>query len=127
MHYEALPQESVLSQPMVTFTKKYASNGGHGFTGDLSFDFMIEERIPDDFRDITLYPIECNPRAHTAIALFGGTPDLIDSYLSVLNDRSNIDGSRLVKQRRNHKYDWVGHDLVTLVILPSMACVMLNI
>lgn len=42
MHYEPLAPESALSQVILAFTRKYASDGGPGFTGHLSFDFMVE-------------------------------------------------------------------------------------
>jgi hypothetical protein len=126
MHYEALPPESALSQAMLAFTRKYASDGGPGFTGHLSFDFMVEERISNDAREIVLYPIECNPRAHTAVALFSGMPEMVESYLSVLDDYPAFD-SCLATPRRNDRYYWIGHDLVTLAILPSIAFLMSHI
>lgn len=125
MHYQALPKESALSQAMLTFTKTYASDGGHGFTGHLSFDFMVEEAPNDDPGSVVLYPIECNPRAHTAIALFNGTPSMVDGYLSVLPDHPQSE-TRLVTPRREDKYYWIGHDVVTKVVLPTIAFLTLS-
>ncbi|EXJ60540.1 hypothetical protein A1O7_04693 [Cladophialophora yegresii CBS 114405] len=135
MHYEALPAESPLSQAMLDFTKRYAANGGRGFTGHLSFDFMVEEG-DEKAEDITLYPIECNPRAHTAVALFNGTTAVVDAYLSALDGAENRNGASddngngtpattqdpttpVIHPAHHDKYFWIGHDLVTLVILPT--------
>ena len=43
-------------------------------TGQISFDFIQTE-------DGTVYPIECNPRTHSAITMFYNHPELADAYL----------------------------------------------
>nr|WP_269327756.1 hypothetical protein [Kineosporia mesophila] len=43
-------------------------------TGQVSFDFMIG-------RDAAVYPIECNPRTHSAITMFHDHPGLAAAYL----------------------------------------------
>ncbi|MBF1999339.1 MAG: ATP-grasp enzyme [Synechococcales cyanobacterium M58_A2018_015] len=43
-------------------------------TGQISFDFI-------QAADGTVYPIECNPRTHSAITLFYNHPSLADAYL----------------------------------------------
>ncbi|MDJ0620760.1 MAG: ATP-grasp enzyme [Calothrix sp. MO_192.B10] len=43
-------------------------------TGQISFDFMQTQ-------DGTVYPIECNPRTHSAITMFYNHPGLADAYL----------------------------------------------
>ncbi|KAG9770940.1 putative O-methyltransferase, partial [Aureobasidium melanogenum] len=174
MHYEALPADSPLSQAMLKFTQRFAASaaaaGDTEFTGHLSFDFMVEtgdrdggstdetaskrETPKDEPDSITLYPIECNPRAHTAVALFNGTLELVDKYLSVLEDTTsgkppdgedddddnargtprsekngivhqaddNLDDhDHVVTPTRTDKYYWIGHDLVTLLILPTLS------
>ncbi|KAK5056823.1 hypothetical protein LTR84_012355 [Exophiala bonariae] len=125
MHYEALPADSSLSRAMLAFTKTYAEGGGQGFTGHLSFDFMVEDPLSNDASGIVLYPIECNPRAHTAVALFNGMQSMIDGYLSVLPDHSASENRLMIPQRKD-KYYWVGHDLVTKVILPTAQFLTLN-
>ncbi|ETI24617.1 hypothetical protein G647_03986 [Cladophialophora carrionii CBS 160.54] len=144
MHYDGLPFESPLSQAMLDFTRRYAAHGGTGFTGHLSFDFMVEERDEKALspEDITLYPIECNPRAHTAVALFNGTTAVVDAYLSALDldqdkdssnhsnttsnttSNNNTNGTAatlVIHPARKDKYFWVGHDLVTRIILPTFS------
>lgn len=121
MHYEGLPPNSVLSRAMLDFTKKYAAIGGPGFTGHLSFDFMVSDDETEDPSSVTLYPIECNPRAHTAVALFNGTTALVDGYLSVLGKLPASKTPSVVVPLRNDKYYWIGHDLVTRAILPTMS------
>ncbi|EPQ56693.1 hypothetical protein GLOTRDRAFT_105517 [Gloeophyllum trabeum ATCC 11539] len=44
-------------------------------TGHFSFDFLLEES------EGQLYPIECNPRTHTAVALLSETPRLASAYV----------------------------------------------
>lgn len=44
-------------------------------TGQISFDFIQTE-------DGAVYPIECNPRTHTAITMFHNHPGLADAYLN---------------------------------------------
>ncbi|KAL6251585.1 hypothetical protein RBB50_001795 [Rhinocladiella similis] len=119
MHYEALHPTSALSKAMLDFTKKYAAIGGPAFTGHLSFDFMVEDDEVLDSANITLYPIECNPRAHTAVALFNGTIAMVDGYLSVLEKFPEAQSSHEVRPLRNHNYYWIGHDLVTRIFLPT--------
>lgn len=135
MHYEALLPESPLSRAMLEFTRTYAADGGAEFTGHLSFDFIVDEKDKNNGRGVELYPIECNPRAHTAVALFNGTPAMVDAYLSVLdyNTRSkgededeNVSNSMIVIPTRRDKYYWVGHDLVTNVILPTLSFLTLD-
>ncbi|KAL0947355.1 hypothetical protein HGRIS_013472 [Hohenbuehelia grisea] len=48
--------------------------GGAPLTGHFCIDFILDESG-------ILYPIECNPRAHTAVAIFSGTPNLAAHYL----------------------------------------------
>jgi hypothetical protein len=121
MHYVPLPAYSSLSQEMLKFTEKVAQDGGEGFTGHLSFDFLVEEE-GDEGGEVVLYPIESNPRAHTAVVLFDNTPEMADAYLSVFDDAiSDYNKSTPVYPRAPTKsYFWVGHDLVTYGILPVL-------
>ncbi|EME40342.1 hypothetical protein DOTSEDRAFT_74965 [Dothistroma septosporum NZE10] len=127
MHYEALNPASALSRAMLKFTEEYAEQGGPGFTGHCSFDFLIEDTSPRDPSQIVLYPIECNPRAHTAVALFNGTPAMVDAYLSLLDDSVNgSQTSKVVIPAREDKYFWIGHDLVTRFVQPLARLVLLQ-
>jgi catechol O-methyltransferase len=121
MHYEALPPDSSLSRAMLDFTTAYARAEGADFTGHLSFDFMVEGQIPLDPKEVVLYPIECNPRAHTAVALFNGTTAMVDGYLSALASSKEEKKTNIVRPTRTDKYYWVGHDLVCLVLLPTLS------
>lgn len=135
MHYEALPPSSRLYQAMLHFTEEYAAKGGREFTGHLSFDFMIEQSQVDSQHRVligdgpTLYPIECNPRAHTAVVLFNDIPELANAYLSILDAPSHTKAEKdqedsqspILTPRRNDRYFWIGHDLVELIIQPIMS------
>jgi hypothetical protein len=69
-----------------------------------------------------LYPIECNPRAHTAVVAFEDTPEMSQAYLSVFEDAiSDYSKSTPVYPRAPTKsYFWVGHDVVEFGILPVL-------
>lgn len=128
MHYEALPSNSPLSRAMLKFTTTYAAAGGPDFTGHLSFDFLVEDKDirQADPAKVTLYPIECNPRAHTAVCLFTGTPALVTAYLTLLSPPTYADAAKapdadiVSPLRPRDKYYWIGHDFVSCVVLPVM-------
>jgi len=142
MHYEAIPLDSALSRDMLRFTQEFAAEGGEDFTGHLSFDFLVdaedaEAAQQDPSKHVTLYPIECNPRAHTAVCLFNDTPEMISKgYMSLLeslegrgNKKAQVNGATPtspVYPRSPAKYYWIGHDLVELVILPVLSLMLLQ-
>ncbi|KAG9895836.1 putative O-methyltransferase, partial [Aureobasidium melanogenum] len=135
MHYEALSPDSSLSRSMLRFTQEYAASDPENFTGHLSFDFLVDRKDAERAqRDpnmvVTLYPIECNPRAHTAVALFNNTPEMIEKgYMSLLEEPSTpskegTNGASYTPPVYPHnpgKYYWIGHDLTTFVILPALS------
>ncbi|KAL8911985.1 MAG: hypothetical protein Q9171_002961 [Xanthocarpia ochracea] len=129
MHYEALPSDSALSRAMLAFTKEFVARSGQSLTGHLSFDFMVDEDANEKGAELMLKPIECNPRAHTAVALFSGQgPEISRGYLSLVESNlangnghiSNSEEEELVVPKQPAKYYWIGHDLVTLVLLPLL-------
>ena len=134
MHYEALPLSCGLSQAMYDFTAAVAKTGGEQFTGHLSFDFMVPDpgqgipltALPKN--KIQLYPIECNPRAHTAVALFNGVSQMSDAYMAALMTRDDLADAEFasVDMSKKEKYYWIGHDLITRLILPTMSFLMLG-
>lgn len=148
MHYRALPADSALSQAMLQFTRTYAAAEGESFTGHLSFDFLVEgddmdtttttttqQRRRRDPREIVLYPIECNPRAHTAVCLLTNrNPDMIHAYLELLNETPNQNKNNnhpehlattptpsTPKEEEETSYYWIGHDLLTLLFNPFLS------
>lgn len=102
MHYEALPADSALSRAMLRFTEEFVRRSDANMTGHLSFDFLIEEVVSEKGAQMALLPIECNPRAHTAVVLFRGQEQaLAEAYLTALdtvanennfNDRPHVNG-----------------------------------
>lgn len=127
MHYEALPPGDPLAAEMLRFTTRFAAAAGAGFTGHLSFDFMAEE--DSDGRE-RLYAIECNPRAHTAVALFAQPGErmrgMVEAYVSAVNGPMNSSGKDksdltfgLVRPPADAtpRY-WIGHDFVSRGLLP---------
>ena len=130
MHYEALPATDGLSQMMFEFTRQFAAKHGKGFTGHLSFDFLLD-RSAGLAGEGVLYPIECNPRAHTAVVLFTETPGLVEAYLSILQpEKKQSNGHTIstalnanktaapITPHRTDKYYWIGHDFITRLLRP---------
>ncbi|MCJ1355245.1 MAG: hypothetical protein MMC33_005236 [Icmadophila ericetorum] len=125
MHYQALPPTSSLSQAMLKFTTKFAARSGKHMTGHLSFDFLVDEITTERGLEKKLYPVECNPRAHTAVVLFNGLGEpMAKAYLSALvsemNGTASSHTSENVSPQKPDRYYWIGHDLVVLVLLPLL-------
>ncbi|KNG49253.1 ATP binding protein [Stemphylium lycopersici] len=122
MHYEPLPASSPLSQKMLEFTERVCVDGGESFTGHLSFDFLVED--DDKGNDAKFYPIESNPRAHTAVVLFEQTPEMAEAYLSIFNSpnplSSKAKAGPVFPRTPTQSYYWIGHDLVSFVVLPLL-------
>jgi catechol O-methyltransferase len=118
MHYQSLPPSSTLNKQMLEFTKRVCENEGKSFSGHLSFDFLVE----GEGENATLCPIECNPRAHTAVVLFRSTSEIANAYLSYC-DSDSFDKSIITPDQPSDKYYWIGHDLVTLLISPILAVI----
>lgn len=120
MHYHALSSSSDLFQTMLDYTHKYASKLGV-VNGHFSIDFILQGKDHGDDLSERLFPIECNPRAHTADVLFENQQSkMVDAYLSVLQDEEDFERSKrqVVFTDDETKVYWIGHDLVTRGILP---------
>lgn len=117
LHYRALPANSIHSRKILEFTETYARGLEDGnATGQLSFDLIVKESNDE----LHLYPIECNPRTHTAIALFGeDAKTLAGCYLSLLDDPQAPPTDAYIPNTTTGYY-WIGHDIVTLVFLPLL-------
>lgn len=159
MHYEALPSDSALSRAMLRFMEEFVRRSASDMTGHLSFDFLIEEVVSEKGAQMALLPIECNPRAHTAVVLFQGQEmAMAEAYLAALTPETNGIRERAdmyglpetspepsfpvtpTKKRPNingrtpapaapsppltpaspPRCYWLGHDLVTLLLLPLL-------
>lgn len=108
-----------------------------GFTGHFSLDFMVEENAANgQITDLDtlmkcVYPIECNPRAHTAAVLFASrSEELAEVYLSVLDKKGDSCRMRkeeiVIPREDTPGYYWVGHDVVELVLMPLVAFLTLS-
>lgn len=122
MHYEPLPASSPLSKKMLGFTERVCKDGGESFTGHLSFDFLVEN--DDKGAAAKFYPIESNPRAHTAVVLFEQTPEMAEAYLSIFNSPNPLSSKHKIgpvfPRSPTYSYYWIGHDLVSFVVLPLL-------
>ncbi|KAF2454929.1 hypothetical protein BDY21DRAFT_351945 [Lineolata rhizophorae] len=137
MRYEALPASGALSRAMETFTRDVAAGGRHrsyaeavvegrigggavggeDFTGHLSFDFIIPDEdvraagACADPHSVSLFPIECNPRVHTAVVLFNGMPGLTEEYLEALHDEKRSGKQRGIPGTSSSDFHEVEHSI----------------
>ncbi|KAM0165706.1 hypothetical protein ACHAQE_002247 [Botrytis cinerea] len=151
MHYQALPSSSALAKAMFHYTTLYIQRAAERtpnspITGHFSLDFLIDEEIAQkaegslhpSSKEVEklqkeLFPIECNPRAHTAVVLLNDSAEeMAEAYLSLLSDyntngngdtylpalQRNEDPITPLSQAVNGGYYWIGHDFVTKVLLP---------
>lgn len=117
MHYRALPAESKHSKKMLEFTELYAKGlEGGQVTGQLSFDMIVKESNGE----LQLYPIECNPRTHTAVLLFNkDAKRLAECYLSLLDPPRTPEQDVCIPDTAvADSIYWIGHDIVSLFLLP---------
>ncbi|CAG8978279.1 hypothetical protein HYALB_00010231 [Hymenoscyphus albidus] len=119
MHYQALSPDSELFMGMLKYTERYAQNMGENTTGHFSLDFFADEVEIGEKKVLKLRPIECNPRAHTAVVLFGDQrEEMVEAYLSVL-DGSDSEKPVIAKPLSLGNY-WIAHDLATRCIIPFL-------
>ena len=78
-------------------------------TGQISFDFIQTE-------DGTVYPIECNPRTHSAITMFYNHPGLADAYLK----DGEIEASIVPLANSKPTY-WLYHEIWRLTEIGSFS------
>lgn len=126
MHYEALPEHSALGQAMLKYTQEFSVRSRSGMTGHLSFNFLVEKTSTENGIEKRLYPIQCNPRAHTAVVLFAGQgAELVRKYLGASNPICNgtmANGhlTSVVLPQQPAKVYWIGQDLIALVLYPAL-------
>jgi hypothetical protein len=129
MHYRAMDPESALFKAFLKYTEMYAKGMGNVFTGHFSMDFLVDEDgmgegegAPVEGLMRRIWPIECNPRAHTAAILFGDrSEEVAEAYLSLLlEDDGNESRDIVMPGSDAPEYYWIGHDLVTRVLLPIL-------
>lgn len=122
MHYKSLSPQAALYKAMQEYTQIYARKLGH-VTGHFSIDFMLDgdESGPELMKRLS--PIECNPRAHTAVVLFEQESEgMAEAYLSVLGD-SKTDLKKtasIIIPQVTTGYYWIGHDIITRLLLPLL-------
>ena len=133
MHYAPLAPSSELWAAMRAFTARVAAvlqerEQKGGFTGHLSFDFLVRGGGGDDGERsrgddvLELYPIECNPRAHTAVVLLRDSAEAARAYLDVLDDdrvQADMDDAAALASAKPTY--WLPHDVLTLLLLPLLA------
>lgn len=80
-------------------------------TGQISFDFIQTE-------DGTVYPIECNPRTHSAITMFYNHPELANAYLQDSKDHKEIPIVPLPDSKPTY---WLYHEIWRLTEIESFS------
>lgn len=80
-------------------------------TGQISFDFI-------EAKDGSIYPIECNPRTHSAITMFYNHPDLAAAYLDEGSDTVVLPVQPLSNSKPTY---WLYHELWRLSDARSLA------
>ena len=79
-------------------------------TGQISFDFIQTE-------DGRVYPLECNPRTHSAITTFHDHPEVAAAYL---NDSKDDKESPLIPLPNSKPTYWTYHELWRLTEIRSL-------
>lgn len=141
MHYQPLAASSLLSQAMLLYTSIYVRRTSD-MTGHFCLDFLIEESLArasetrdgaseKEVRELMekINPIECNPRPNTAVICFEDvSEDMASAYLSVLPDHEpkgmvnvHSSGEMVVPESDIKGYYFIGHDLVTRILLPLLS------
>ena len=80
-------------------------------TGQISFDFI-------QAKDGTVYPIECNPRTHSAITMFYNHPGLADAYLKDSEDENEAPIVPLADSKPTY---WLYHEIWRLTEVGSLS------
>ncbi len=80
-------------------------------TGQISFDFI-------QAKDGTVYPIECNPRTHSAITMFYNHPGLADAYLKDSKDENETPIVPLPDSKPTY---WLYHEIWRLTEIGSLS------
>ncbi|KAL2062520.1 hypothetical protein VTL71DRAFT_6786 [Oculimacula yallundae] len=123
MHYKALTPSSDMFKAMLKYTQVYAEKMGTQMTGHFSIDFLLDREGDEPDLMKKIYPIECNPRAHTAVILFDEqSVQMADAYFEVARDEGEKKTDpQIVTTASGCGYYWIGHDLVTRLVLPFVA------
>ncbi|KAI0804975.1 hypothetical protein GGR55DRAFT_657938 [Xylaria sp. FL0064] len=138
MHYTPLPQDDVLWHDLRDFTINFLERfpASERMTGHLSFDFMVTKGKKGG-PEKTIYAIECNPRAHTAVVLFAQQGpemrDMIQAYLSAVEEpqvssiidakvvwgqKSGCEETLVTPPRACLSRYWIGNDIFSLFLRP---------
>lgn len=78
-------------------------------TGQISFDFI-------QTKDGTVYPIECNPRTHSAITMFYNHPQLAEAYLTDAVEDNQLPITPLSNSKPTY---WLYHEIWRLTGIRS--------
>ncbi|MEB3343547.1 ATP-grasp enzyme [Okeania sp.] len=91
------------------WVKKFV--GELNITGQMSFDFIQTE-------DGRVFPLECNPRTHSAITTFHDHPGVANAYLK---DSENENESAIIPLPNSKPTYWTYHELWRLTGIKSLA------
>jgi len=119
MHYKPLPAEDAISKAMLKYTEDYVERMNSDMSGHFSIDFLLDTTDPGKVMEDRIFPIECNPRAHTAVVNFSqDTQPMVEAYLCIFDDTVNNVAMAVPTSFINHY--WIGHDIVTRLFMPLL-------
>ncbi|MGK7874821.1 MAG: ATP-grasp enzyme [Xenococcaceae cyanobacterium] len=99
--------EHIENQEIYAWVEKFVKE--LNLTGQISFDFIQTQ-------DGTVYPIECNPRTHSAITMFYNHPGLADAYL---HDSKDENEAPIVPLPDSKPTYWLYHEIWRLTDIGS--------
>jgi hypothetical protein len=142
MQYRPLLKESPLNRAMLAFTRRIVDKT---FTGQIGFDFLVEGEEFSTPEEVCLFPIECNPRTHTAVVLLARKyQQLADAHLSLLGEPGSTNGSTnghadgaptddtdttgvlMLGDHDRMGHYWIGHELVAGILWPIVEMLLLR-
>lgn len=128
---------------MLNFTQAFVAKAMSGYTGHLSFTFLVQENATETGIEQSIVPVRCNPQPDTAILLFArtvGSVDLVRAYMNALapsaediNGYSGLSHRHYAPSEMSFPHPtapsvyFSGHDLVLLLFLPLLQLLTLKI
>ena len=87
LNYQALTTSTGIGKAMLNFTQAFVAKAGSGYTGHLSFTFLVQEKATESGIQQNILPVACSPQISTAMVLFArtrGSVDLVRAYMNAL-------------------------------------------
>ena len=127
-YLEPLPATSGLCKSMLRFIQEFVRRGHVDWTGHLSIAFLVEDRPGEKGLEQLLWPVECTTSMGTfGILLQEAGGAMVERYLKACGpieaNGHTEPPTTVLGPDGQHKYYWIGYDLVTLVVHPIMSVI----